>query len=100
MREIRSRSNVDTKAVTSYLQTATTSQTKMMAQVVRSSGGNELSPRRESLGDARQTLRRWILAAEMGLLGEYYPMVPVQSHITMRRKSDKGTTRKELETMI
>ena len=100
MREIRSRSNVDIKVVTVYLQTATTSQKKMMAQVVRSSGGNELSPRRESLGDARQTLRRWILAAGMGLLGEYYPMASVQSHTTMRRKSDESATRKELEAMI
>ena len=100
VREIRSRSNADIKAVTSFLQTATTTQKKMMAQVVRSSGGNELSSRRESLGVSRQTLRRWILAAEMGLLGEYYPTAPVQSHITMRRKSDKGTTRKELEAKI
>ncbi len=43
VREIRSRSNADIKAVTSFLQTATTTQKKMMAQVVRSSGGNELS---------------------------------------------------------
>ena len=34
------------------------------------------------------------------MLGEYYPTAPVQSHITMRRKSDKGTTRKELEAKI
>ena len=27
-------------------------------------------------------------------------MAPVQSHTTMRRKSDKGTTRKELEAKI
>jgi len=36
----------------------------------------------------------------MGLLGEYYPTVPVQSPTTMRRKSDKGATRKELEAKI
>ena len=46
VKEIRSRSNADIKAVTAYLQTATTSQKKMMAHVVRSSGGNELSSRR------------------------------------------------------
>ena len=100
VREIRSRSNADIKAMLSFLQTATTTQKKMMAQVVRSSGGNELSSRRESLGVSRQTLRRWILAAEMGLLGEYYPTAPVQSPTTMRRKSDKGATRKELEAKI
>lgn len=100
VREIRSRSNADIKAVTAFLQTATTTQKKMMAHVVLLSGGNELSSRRESLGVSRQTLRRWILAAEMGLLGEYYPGAPVQSHTTMRRKSDKGATRKELEAKI
>ena len=100
VKEIRSRSNADIKAVSSFLQTATTTQKKMMAHVVRSSGGNELSSRRESLGVSRQTLRRWILAAEMGLLGEYYPTDPVQSHTTMQRKSDKGATRKDLEAKI
>ena len=100
VKEIRTRSNADIKAVTTFLQTATTTQKKMMAQVVRSSGGNELSSRRESLGVSRQTLRRWILAAEIGLLGEYYPGAPDQSHTTMRRKCDKGATRKELEAKI
>ena len=64
VREIRSRSNADIKAVAAFLQTATVTQKKMMAHVVRSSGGNELSSRRESLGVSRQTLRQWILAAE------------------------------------
>lgn len=41
VKEIRSRSNADIKAVASFLQTATTTQKKMMAHVVRSSGGNE-----------------------------------------------------------
>ena len=86
--------------VVPQLQPIENKENTFVAQVVRSSGGNELSPRRESLGDARQTLRRWILAAEMGLLGEYYPMAPVQSHSTMRRKSDESATRKELEAMI
>ena len=86
--------------VVRQLQPIENKENTFVAQVVRSSGGNELSSRRESLGVSRQTLRRWILAAEMGLLGEYYPTAPVQSHITMRRKSDKGTTRKELEAKI
>ena len=100
VREIRSRSNADIKAVAAFLQTATVTQKKMMAHVVRSSGGNELSSRRESLGVSRQTLRQWILAAEMGLLGEYYPSAPSQSHTAMRKKSDKNATRKELEAKI
>ena len=100
VKEIRSRTNADIKAVTAFLQEATTTQKKMMAHVVRSSGGNELSSRRESLGVSRQTLRRWILAAEMGLLGEYYPSDPIQRHTAMRTKSDKKATRKELETKI
>lgn len=100
VREIRSRSNADIKAMAAFLQTATVTQKKMMAHVVRSSGGNELSSRRESLGVSRQTLRQWILAAEMGLLGEYYPSVPCQSHTEMRKKSDKNATRKELEAKI
>ena len=100
VREIRSRTNADIKAVMTFLQTATMPQKKMMAQVVRSSGGNELSSRRESLGVSRQTLRRWILAAELGLLGEYYPSAPNQSHTTMRRKSKKDASRKELEAKI
>ena len=100
VREIRSHSNADIKAVASFLQTASVTQKKMMAHVVRSSGGNELSSRRESLGVSRQTLRQWILAAEMGLLGEYYPSVPSQSDTAMRKKSDKNATRKELEARI
>ena len=92
VKEIRSRTNADIKAVTSFLQTATTTQKMMIAHVVRSSGGNELSSRRESLGVSRQTLRRWILAAELGLPGEYYPSAPTQSHTTMRQKSDKNAT--------
>ena len=100
VREIRARTNADIKAVTSFLRTATTSQKKMMAHVVRSSGGNELSSRRESLGVSRQTLRRWILAAEMGLLGEYCPSAPIEKHTVMRKRSDKKATRKELEAKI
>ena len=69
--------------VVRQLQPIENKENTFVAQVVRSSGGNELSPRRKSLGVARQTLRRWILAAGMGLLGEYYPMAPVQSHTTM-----------------
>lgn len=100
VKEIRSRTNTDIKAVTAYLQTATTTQKRMMAHVVRSSGGNELSSRRESLGVSRQTLHRWILAAEMGLLGEYYPSAPLEKHTAMRKKSDKTSTRKEMEAKI
>ena len=100
VREIRSRSNADIKAVAAFLQTASVTQKKMMAHVVRSSGGNELSSRRESLGVSRQTLRQWILAAEMGLLGEYYPSAPVQGHTAMRKKREKTATRKELEARI
>lgn len=54
VREIRSRPNADIKAVTAYPQTAATIQKKMMAHIVRSSGGNGLSSRRESLGVSRQ----------------------------------------------
>lgn len=89
--EIRSRSNVDIKAVTAYLQTATTSQKKMMVQVVRSSGGNELSPRRESLGVARQTLRRWILAAEIGLLGVIIRWLPFKATLRCDGKATKAS---------
>ena len=41
VREIRSRSNADIKAVSSFLQTATVRQKKIMAHAVRSSGGNK-----------------------------------------------------------
>lgn len=51
VREIRSRSNADIKAMAAFPRLiATVTYKKMMAQVVRSSGGNELSSRRESLG--------------------------------------------------
>lgn len=98
VREIRTRTNVDIKAVTTFLRTASTAQKKMMAHVVRSCGGNELSSRRESLGVSRQTLRRWILAAEMGLLGEYYPTAPVK--VTSAMKKNKKASRNELEARI
>ena len=71
VKEIRKRANADIKAVSAFLQDATSDQKRRMAHAVRSSGGNELSSRRESLGLSRQTLRRWILAAETGMLEEY-----------------------------
>ena len=66
VKEIRKRANADIKAVSAFLQDALLDQKRRMAHVVRSSGGNELSSRRESLGVFRQTLRRWTLAAETG----------------------------------
>ena len=99
VREIRTRSNADIKAVTAFLQTASVSQKKLMAHAVRSCGGNELSSRRESLGISRQTLRRWIFAAEMGLLGEYYPADPIKT-AAMSKNKDKRASRSELEAKI
>ena len=96
---IRRTTGDDIKAMTTFLETATTSQKKMMAHAVRSCGGNELSSRRESLGVSRQTLRRWILAAEMGLLGEYYPTVPIKT-AAMSKNKDKKASRSELEAKI
>lgn len=100
VREIRARTKADIKAVTGFLATASTSQKKMMAHTVRSCGGNELSSRRGSLGVSRRTLRQWILAAEMGLLEEYYPIVSIKSTVKMRKDNDKKASRNELETKI
>ena len=100
VKEIRARTNADIKVVTAFLATASTKQKKMMAQVVRSCGGNELSSRRESFGVSRQTLRRWILAAEFGLLGEDYPAVPVKTTAAMSKKIELKASRSELEAKI
>ena len=100
VKEIRKRANADIKAVGAFLQEATSEQKRRMAHAVRSSGGNELSSRRESLGVSRQTLRRWILAAETGMLGEYYPSTPAKRHKTLRKKQDRIADRQELEARI
>lgn len=53
VREIRSRSNADIKAVSSFLQTATVRQKKIMAHAVRSSDGNK-ALRATAGGNARR----------------------------------------------
>lgn len=50
VKAIRARTNMDIKAVSAFLQTASVSQKKLTSHAVRSSGVNELSSRRESLG--------------------------------------------------
>ena len=57
VREIRSRSNADIKAVSSFLQTATVRQKKIMAHAVRSSGGNK-ALRATAGGNARRARAR------------------------------------------
>jgi len=76
--------------VVRQLQPIENKENTFVAQVVRSSGGNELSPRRESLGDARQTLRRWILAAEMGLLGVIIRWLPFKATLRCDGKATKA----------
>ena len=100
VKEIRVRTNADIKAVTAFLATASTKQKKMMAHAVQSCGGNELSSRRESLGVSRQTLRRWILAAEFGLLGEEYPASQIKMSAAMSKNKEPKASRSELEAKI
>lgn len=92
---IKQKAASDIEAVKSFLRTASVSQRKRMLQVVQLCNGNELSLRRRSMGLSRQTLRRWILAVELGLLA-----IPVETTVAMNKNKDKKASRSELEARI
>lgn len=96
VRTIKNKTAADIEAVKSFLRTASLPQRKRMRHVVQLCDGNELSSRRRSTGLSRQTLRRWILAVELGLLA----IPPVETTVTMSKNKDKKASRSELEARI
>ena len=95
VRTINNKTASDIEAVRSFLQTASVAQRKRMRYVVQFCDGNELSSQRRRTGLSRQTLRRWILAAELGLLA-----IPAETTVTMSKNKDKKASRSELEARI
>lgn len=95
VRTINNKTAADIEAVKSFLRTASLPQRKRIRHVVQLCDGNELSSRRRSTGLSRQTLRRWILAVELGLLA-----IPVGTTVTMSKNKDKKASRSELEARI
>lgn len=98
VKRIRFMTKADMKAITAFLQRSTVAQKEMMANLVRACCENELFSRRESQGVNQQTLRQWILAAEMGLLGEYYLTDPIKFTFTMSKDKNKQVCKNELDS--